>query len=219
MARLAVTGIVCPFLYTTKSMTSLPSSLQRAINELSKLPGIGPKSAQRLAFYLLKREALDLDMLSEAIAKLKDGVTFCGVCHNMADTDPCTTCTDIRRDKQLICIVEEPMDAIAIDKSGGFTGVFHVLGGVLNPMEGIGPEQLNIGTLRDRVRNQNVSEIIIATNPSLEGETTAMHLSKMLREFDGVKVTRIARGLPMGGDLEYADEITLTRALEGRREY
>lgn len=199
-------------------MTRLPSSLERVINELSKLPGIGPKSAQRLAFYLLKRESIDLDMLSTSIAKLKDGVTFCAVCHNMSDTDPCTTCTDPRRDQHVICVVEEPMDAVAIDKSGVFSGVFHVLGGVLNPMEGIGPESLNIGSLRDRILKQKVTEIIIATNPSLEGETTAMHLSRTLKDFN-VKLTRIARGLPMGGDLEYADEITLSRALEGRREY
>lgn len=200
-------------------MTKLPSSLERVINELSKLPGIGPKSAQRLAFYLLKRDSIDLDMLSESIARLKGGVTFCSTCHNMADTDPCQTCLDPRRDQKLICIVEEPMDAVAIDKAGSFQGVFHILGGVLNPMEGIGPEQLNFSSLRDRIHNQGVREIIIATNPTLEGETTAMHLSKMLKDFNGVIITRIARGLPMGGDLEYADEITLTRALEGRREY
>ena len=202
-------------------MTKLPSSLERVINELSKLPGIGPKTAQRLAFYLLKRDGIDLDMLSESIAKLKDGVTFCSTCHNMADTNPCSVCSNPHRDHQLICVVEEPMDAASVDKSGGFQGAFHVLGGVLNPMDGIGPEQLNIASLIERIRNQEtkIREIIIATNPTLEGETTAMHLSKILKEFEGLTVTRIARGLPMGGDLEYADEITLTRALEGRREY
>lgn len=200
-------------------MTRLPNSLERVINELSKLPGIGPKSAQRLAFYLLKKEAVDLDILSNSISKLKEGVTFCEICNNMADTSPCSTCTDPGRDKQLLCVVEEPMDAQAIDKSGAFRGVFHVLGGVLNPMEGIGPEQLNINSLRDRIRTQNAREIIIATNPTLEGETTAMHIAKTLKDFEGLSITRIARGLPMGGDLEYADEITLSRAMEGRREY
>ena len=201
-------------------MTRLPSSLERAINELSKLPGIGPKSAQRLAFYLLKKDAIDIDMLGDSIKKLKDGVTFCANCHNMSDNDPCDICQDPARDHQLLCVVEEPMDAQALDKSGTFKGVFHILGGVLNPMEGIGPEKLNISSLLSRIKDERlkISEVIIATNPSLEGETTAMHLAKTLKEFP-VKVTRIARGLPMGGDLEYADEITLSRALEGRREY
>lgn len=206
--------------YTPFTMTRLPNSLEKVINELSKLPGIGPKSAQRLAFYLLKRDGVELDMLSTSIANLKSGVTFCSTCHNMADTDPCSTCTDPRRDQALICVVEEPMDALAIDRSGGFSGVFHILGGILNPMEGIGPEQLNIASLVTRIKNEEsgIKEVIIATNPTLEGETTAMHLSKVLKEFN-LKISRIARGLPMGGDLEYADEITLTRALEGRREY
>lgn len=201
-------------------MTKLPSTLQRAINELGKLPGIGPKTAQRLGFFLLKQSMVDLDMLSSSIRDLKNGIIFCGICHNMADTDPCNTCTDTRRDQGLICIVEEPMDALAIDKSGSFPGVFHVLGGVLNPMEGIGPENLNIASLLSRIQNSGlkIREVIIATNPSLEGETTAMHLAKVLKNSE-IKVTRIARGLPMGGDLEYADEMTLSRALEGRREY
>ncbi len=199
-------------------MTKLPSSLERAINEFSKLPGIGPKSAQRLAFYLLKKDEIDIQSLSSSISALKDGIVFCSRCHNMVETDPCSTCTDPQRDQTLICVVEEPMDALAIDKTNQFRGVFHILGGVLNPMEGIGPDKLNIDSLRDRVVNNNIQEIIIATNPSLEGETTAMHLSKILKDLS-VKITRIARGLPMGGDLEYADEITLSRALEGRREY
>jgi recombination protein RecR len=198
-------------------MTRLPASLERMINEFSKLPGIGPKSAQRLALYLLKKDNIDLNNLSEAVNNLKQGVTFCSNCHNMADTDPCNVCTDTNRDQTLIAVVEEPLDALALDKADQFKGVFHVLGGVLNPMEGIGPAQLNIDSLKDRISRQNVKEVIIATNPTLEGETTAMHISKMLKD-SGVIVTRIARGLPMGGDLEYADEITLSRALEGRRE-
>jgi len=199
-------------------MLRLPSSLERAINEFSKLPGIGPKTAQRLAFYLLKRDNIELQNLSESLAELKKGVTFCSQCHNMAETDPCSVCADANRDHTLICVVEEPLDALAIEKTNQFPGVFHVLGGVLNPMEGIGPEQLQIESLKKRAADLGAKEIIIATNPTLEGETTAMHLAKVLKD-SGVKVTRIARGLPMGGDLEYADEITLSRAMEGRREY
>jgi recombination protein RecR len=199
-------------------MLKLPSSLERAINEFSKLPGIGPKTAQRLAFYLLKRDSIDLQNLSESVADLKQGVTFCGQCHNMAETDPCSVCADPQRDHTLICVVEEPLDALAIEKTNQFAGVFHVLGGVLNPMEGVGPEQLQIESLKKRAMELGAREIIIATNPTLEGETTAMHIAKALKGLSA-KITRIARGLPMGGDLEYADEITLSRAMEGRREY
>lgn len=198
-------------------MLKLPSSLERAINEFAKLPGIGPKTAQRLAFYLLKRDAIDLGALSEAIANLKNSVTFCAQCHNMTETDPCNICGDQSRDHTLVCVVEEPLDALAIEKTGQFKGVFHVLGGVLNPMEGIGPDQLQVTSLQQRIKDLAVKEIIVATNPTLEGETTANHLAKILKDAP-VKLTRIARGLPMGGDLEYADEITLSRALEGRRE-
>ena len=201
-------------------MTKLPSSLQKVINELSKLPGIGPKTAQRLAFYLLKKDNIDVSSLSQAISKVKDGIIFCSTCHNMGESDPCFTCGDTKRDQTLICVVEEPLDAQAIDKSGLYGGVFHVLGGVLNPLEGIGPKDLNVDSLVSRVKQKPIKEIIIATNPSLEGETTALHLQKLLKQTSPeVKVTRIARGLPMGGDLEYADDITLIRALEGRREY
>jgi recombination protein RecR len=214
-------------------MTKLPTSLQKLINELGRLPGIGPKTAQRLAFYLLKEDNIDLDSLSQSIAKVKEGIVFCSTCHNMGENDPCHTCVDPKRDQSLICVVEEPLDAQAIDKSGQFNGVFHVLGGVLNPLEGIGPENLEVESLINRIsfvgdglkpsptREQTkIKEIIIATNPSLEGETTAMHLSKIIRAANpSIKITRIARGLPMGGDLEYADDITLMRAMEGRREY
>jgi len=207
-------------------MTRLPNSLQRLINELSKLPGIGPKTAQRLAFYLLKKDNIDINALSSAIANVNMGVMFCSICHNMVETDPCATCTDINRDASILCVVEEPLDALAIDKTGQFKGRFHVLGGVLNPLEGVGPEKLNVDSLVRRIgksdesENQKITEIIIATNPSLEGETTAMYLSKAIKQVNPtVKITRIARGLPMGGDLEYADDITLMRAMEGRREY
>ena len=195
---------------------------------------------------MLKKDNIDLTFLSSAIADLKKGIVFCSICHNMAEIDPCSTCSDEKRDKTTICVVEEPLDALAIDRTGHFKGVFHVLGGVLNPLEGIGPEQLQIQSLIDRIHPSSplpksgplraresetregkgeveiveVKEIIIATNPSLEGETTAMHIAKVIKqEHPYVKITRIARGLPTGGDLEYADDITLMRALEGRREY
>lgn len=219
-------------------MTKLPTSLQKLINELSKLPGIGPKTAQRLAFYLLKLDNIDVSNLSQSISQVKNNIIFCSICHNMGESDPCSTCSDPKRDQSIICVVEEPLDAQAIDKGGQFNGVFHVLGGVLNPLEGIGPEDLEVASLLARLTNHErpISEIIIATNPSLEGETTAMHLQKVISEVNQqisksvdqsdsnavdrkIKITRIARGLPMGGDLEYADDITLLRALEGRREY
>ncbi len=203
-------------------MTKLPSSLQKIINELGRLPGVGPKTAQRLAFYLLKQDSIDITNLSQSIANIKTGIVFCSICHNMGETDPCTTCADVRRDHSLICVVEEPLDAQAIDKGGQFNGVFHILGGVLNPLEGVGPDNLEVESLLARIKDERlkIKEVIIATNPSLEGETTAMHLSKAIRSISpDVKITRIARGLPMGGDLEYADDITLMRAMEGRRDY
>ena len=169
-------------------------------------------------FYLLKKDSLDINSLAEAVRGLKTDITFCSQCHNMAETDPCSICADASRDRNIICVVEEPLDAIALDKTGQFKGLFHILGGVLNPMEGIGADQLHIADLERRIAELGVKEIIIATNPTLEGETTAMHIAKALTNNE-VKVTRIARGLPMGGDLEYADEITLSRALDGRREY
>ncbi len=149
---------------------------------------------------------------------VRTDITFCSDCHNMAESNPCSVCSDTTRNRQLICVVEEPLDAIALDKTGSYNGLFHVLGGVLNPMEGITADQLNINSLIDRINKLGATEIIIATNPNLEGETTSMHIAKLLRETP-VKISRIARGLPMGGDLEYADEVTLQRALEGRREF
>lgn len=198
-------------------MLKLPPSLARLINEFSKLPGIGPKSAQRLAFYLLKQDNVELLTLSESVKELRKDINFCDECHNMSEQNPCSVCSDQSRNHQVICVVEEPLDALALDKTGAFKGVFHILGGVLNPIEGIGVEQLNINSLLDRITKLNAQEIIVATNPTLEGEATAMHISKLLKDRE-IKITRIARGLPMGGDLEYADEVTLSRALEGRRE-
>jgi recombination protein RecR len=199
-------------------MAKLPRSIEKLINEFSKLPGIGHKTASRLTFYLLKRPDLDLNLFSEAIANLKKEVVFCSLCHNMAESDPCAICSDPNRDHNMICVVEETLDAQALDQTGQYKGVFHILGGVLNPLEGIGPEQLNIESLIKRLQAGNVQEVILATNPSLEGETTAMHLMRQIKPL-GIRVTRLARGLPIGGDLEYADEITILRALEGRSEY
>lgn len=198
----------------------LPKSLEKLINELSKLPGIGPKSAQRLALYLMKKDSFEIKQLSEAISQVREGVVFCEICHSMADTSPCAVCQDTRRDHGIICVVEEAQDAQALEKTGAYNGVFHILGGVLNPMEGIGPEKLNIQSLLKRLETASpkINEIILATNPTLEGETTALHLTKILKNFD-VLVSRIARGIPMGGDLEYADDVTLSRALEGRKIY
>ncbi len=198
-------------------MLKLPSSIEKLINEFSKLPSIGSKTATRLTLYLLKKSDLDLNLLSEAVANLKKDVLYCSVCHNMTDTDPCSVCGDLSRDHSIICVVEESLDAQALDATGVFKGVFHVLGGVLNPLEGIGPDKLSIESLLKRVQGNEVKEIILATNPSLEGETTAMHLQKQLMQFN-LKITRLARGLPIGGDLEYADEITITRAIQGRSE-
>ncbi|GAC1412338.1 MAG: recombination mediator RecR [Candidatus Doudnabacteria bacterium] len=196
-------------------MLKLPTSLEKLINEFSKLPGIGPKSASRLTFYLLKKSDLDLSILSEAVGNLKRDVMFCRICNNMTDSQLCSVCADSSRDHAIICVVEEPLDAQALDGTGAYKGVFHVLGGVLNPLEGIGPEKLNIGSLLQRLSKGDIKEVILATNPSLEGETTSMHIQRLIQPLN-IKTTRLARGLPIGGDLEYADEITITRALQGR---
>jgi recombination protein RecR len=166
----------------------------------------------------LKRPESDLQDFAAALENLKKEVVFCSICHNMAEKDPCSICADINRDHSIICVVEEPLDAQALDQTGEFKGVYHILGGVLSPLEGIGPENLTIESLMSRLSGGNIQEVILATNPSLEGETTALHLLSKIRPL-GIKVTRLARGLPIGGDLEYADEITIMRALEGRSEY
>jgi recombination protein RecR len=181
------------------------------------LPGIGPKSAQRIAFHLLKLPAIDALRLSEAIATAKDKVTFCSRCFNIAEGPECELCTDARRDPTLLCVVEEPRDIVAVEKTQEFHGRYHVLQGAISPIEGIGPEQLRIRELLQRLDAEGVQEVILCTNPNLEGEATAMYLGRLLKDLD-VKVTRIASGLPVGGDLEYADELTLGRALEGRRD-
>lgn len=203
-------------------MNLLPKSIQILINEFSKLPGIGAKTASRLAFYLLKQPELDLNNFSQAIAKLKQNLIFCSVCHNMAESDPCRICKDEKRNHNLICVVEDPLDVVALNQIENFNGVFHVLGGVLSPLDGVGPDDLKIGELFTRLSADSTpKELVFATNPSLEGEATAMYIAKKLREgkFGHVKITRLGRGLPMGADLEYADEITLSRALDGRQEF
>jgi recombination protein RecR len=194
-----------------------PLAVQNLIDELGRLPGIGPKSAQRIAFHLLKLPAIDALRLSEAIATAKDKVTFCSRCFNIAEGPECELCTDARRDPTLLCVVEEPRDIVAVEKTQEFHGRYHVLQGAISPIEGIGPEQLRIRELLQRLDAEGVQEVILCTNPNLEGEATAMYLGRLLKDLD-VKVTRIASGLLVGGDLEYADELTLGRALEGRRD-
>jgi len=197
----------------------LPKSLEKLINEFEKLPGIGPKTAERLSFYLLRSKKEDLDRFAKVLAELKDNITICSSCQNIAESNPCPICSDKRRDKSIICVVEEPQDALVLEKTHAYSGLYHVLGGAISPINNIGPEDLKIKELLAKVRNNNeIKEIILATNPSLEGEATAMYISKLLKPF-GLKITRIARGLPSGGDLEYADEITLSNALKGRKEY
>lgn len=191
-------------------------AVARLIEELTKLPGIGPKSAQRLAFYLLRAPREQSEALADAIRHMKETVVFCSVCWNITDEDPCRICRNPGRDRSVICVVEEPLDVLALERTREYKGLYHVLHGALSPIEGVGPEQLRIRELLQRLADRTVTEVILATNPSVEGDATAAFLARQLQPF-GLRVTRIARGLPMGGDLEYADEVTLANALEGRR--
>ncbi len=191
--------------------------VQELIDELGRLPGIGPRSAQRIAFHLLRVDEVDARRLSAAIVALKERVGFCEICWNIAEGTRCETCADERRDGSIICVVEEPKDVIALERTGEFRGRYHVLQGAINPIDGIGPDQLRVKELLERLQNSEVEEVVLCTNPNLEGEATAMYLARLLGPL-GLRVTRIASGLPVGGDLEYADELTLGRALEGRRE-
>ncbi|NLE76608.1 MAG: recombination protein RecR [Chloroflexi bacterium] len=198
------------------SQSKLPAPIARLRDELARLPGVGPKTASRLVFFLLRAPEEQALSLSEAILALKSQVVTCSVCQNIAEHDPCAICGDEGRDRRLICVVEEPLDVWAIERTGAYSGVYHVLHGVLSPLERMGPDELRIRELVARVRGGQVEEVILATNPSFEGEATAMYLRQQLEPL-AVRVTRLARGLPMGGDLEYADEVTLARSLEGRR--
>ncbi|KAA2262206.1 recombination protein RecR [Solihabitans fulvus] len=195
--------------------------VQDLIDELGRLPGVGPKSAQRIAFHLLAAEPADIARLQDALQRVKEGVVFCEVCGNVSEETQCRICRDARRDSTVVCVVEEPKDVVAVERTREFKGRYHVLGGALDPLSGVGPDQLRIRQLLARLGaadgGAEISEIIIATDPNTEGEATATYLVRMLRDFPGLTVTRLASGLPMGGDLEFADELTLGRALSGRR--
>jgi recombination protein RecR len=192
--------------------------VQDLIDELGRLPGVGPKSAQRIAFYLLAADPVDVRRLVTALTEVKDKVRFCTVCGNVSEEEQCRVCRDPRRDLAVICVVEEPKDVVAIERTREFRGRYHVLGGAISPIEGVGPDDLRIRELMTRLADGTVTELILATDPNLEGEATATYIARLVREMD-VKVTRLASGLPVGGDLEYADEVTLGRAFEGRRAY
>lgn len=199
-------------------MNILPASIQNLISSLSSLPGVGPKTAERLAFFLIKQDQETLNNFSRAFADLKKTIKTCSSCHNFTESDPCVICRDPARDQRKICVVSEPLDVVALEKTREFRGRYHVLQGAISPIDGIGPEELTIDRLVQRVQQEKTEEVILATNPTIEGEATSLYISKLLKP-TGVKLTRIARGLPIGGDLEYADEATLSRALEGRKEY
>ncbi len=199
-------------------MQIVPSSVERVISELGRLPGIGPRSAERLAFYLLKSDTLRSQTLSSALDNLHAGVTSCRICHNFAESELCAVCSSASRETSVVAVVEEPFDVVALEKTGLFKGLYHVLGGVISPIDGIGPDQLEIASLLRRVQEGGVNEVILATNPSLEAESTAMYIRTQL-DATGVTLTRLARGLPVGGALEYADQITLGRALQGRQSF
>lgn len=196
---------------------SLPEPVLRLIEELQRLPGIGPKGAQRLAFHILKTPREQADRLTDAVRAVKEQVTYCSVCSNITDSDPCAFCRDADRDRRLICVVEEPQNVAAIEKARDYKGTYHVLMGTLSPLQGIGPDDLKIKSLLTRIGAGGVEEVILATNPTVDGEATAIYLARLLKPL-GVRVTRIATGIPVGADLEYTDEVTMHRALEGRRE-
>ena len=198
--------------------------MARVIDELRRLPGVGPKSAQRIAFHLLKMEDADAERLAAAIRELKASIRLCEVCHNVTETSPCSYCTDVSRDARLLCVVEDPANIVPIERTGHYRGRYHVLHGVLSPLHGVGPEQLKIDTLLARVREGGVQEVIIATNPTVEGEATAVYLSKLLKSMESsngapnaLNVTRIAMGVPVGSELEYIDAATMSRAMDGRK--
>ena len=202
----------------TEGVAGAPEPIARLIEAFHKLPGIGPKSAQRLAYHILRTSEQDAEALATAIRDVKQRIVLCSVCMNITESDPCALCQDERRDPSIICVVEQPLDILAIERTGAFRGRYHVLHGVLNPMDGIGPEDLRVRELLARVQGGDVKEVIMATNSSLEGEATSMYVQRLLGPL-GVRVTRLARGLPTGADLEYTDDVTLSRALEGRQDF
>lgn len=197
--------------------SSTPEPIQRLVESFHRLPGIGPKSAQRLAYHILRTSEQEASALAQAILDVKERIRLCSQCMNITESDPCGYCQDSRRDRSVVCVVEQPLDVLALERSGGYRGVYHVLHGVLNPMDGVGPEHIHIRELVVRLQAGEIQEVIMATNPSLEGEATAMYIQRLIGPA-GVKVTRLARGLPSGADLEYTDDVTLARALEGRQE-
>ncbi len=198
-------------------MKQYPKPLARLIGELAKLPGIGYKTAQRLAFHILSLDDEEAKAIAEAITEAKSQMKYCSICGNLTDQDPCVICADSSRNKEVICVVESPRDVAAMERIREFDGMYHVLHGVISPMDGIGPDDINLRSLITRLQHNDVKELIIATNPNIEGEATAMYIARLIKPA-GIKVTRIAHGLPVGGDLEYADEVTLLKAMEGRRE-
>lgn len=194
-----------------------PAPIQRLLEELERLPGVGPKSAQRIAYWLLTVETTDADRLASAISDVKRHIHFCPKCFNFAEGELCEVCADPERDTTTICVVEEPRDLVAVERTHEFHGVYHVLHGAISPIDGIGPDQLRVRELIERIGTADIAEVVVATNPNVEGETTALYIARLIKPL-GIRVTRIASGLPVGGDLEYADEVTLGRALEARRE-
>lgn len=200
----------------------LVKAVSRLIEAFERLPGVGPKTAQRLAFYLLHNPQKELDKFAQALERLKKDTKICSLCFNVGEQDPCEICTDRSRERTKICVVEEPLDVMAIEKGGFYDGLYHVLHGVISPLNNIGPEELHVDDLLPRLKNGEVKELILATNPNMEGEATAMYIKKLITEgtkLKQIKISRIGRGLPIGADLEYADEVTLGRAFEGRREF
>jgi len=196
---------------------STPEPIQRLVEAFHRLPGIGPKSAQRLAYHILRTSEQEASALAQAVLDVKQRIRLCSQCLNITEADPCSFCQDSRRDRTIVCVVEQPLDVLAIERSGGYRGLYHVLHGVLSPMDGVGPEHIHVRELVVRLQAGEIQEVIMATNPSLEGEATAMYIQRLVGPA-GVKVTRLARGLPSGADLEYTDDVTLARALEGRQE-
>ena len=202
---------------TQENLPSAAPSLARLVQELNRLPGIGPKSAQRLAYYIIRLPEEEAYSLADAVTAVKQNIVFCQQCQNLTDVSPCSICADDRRSQDMICVVEDPMDVLAMERTRSYRGLYHVLHGVISPINGVGPDQLKLRELLDRLAGPEVTELVVATNPTLEGEATAMYLRRHLTR-DGLRITRLARGLPVGGSLEYSDETTLSRAFQGRQE-